>query len=184
MSEGAQEAYQQYLNQVSQLGKATNSDPSSQQQAQQQSSSGGGGFWHHVGNLLHGHSWNYVQATVTVTEIDTVREPNGAVTATTDAAGLIGMAAPTVAKNIHLGPLSAAASITNDPSMKNIGINLFGLTELGGAPMATTGALTDFMDWSVHNSTPGPKKAYGSDQLTPTPSTQDGGCQAAGLPSC
>ncbi len=71
--------------------------------AQQQSTSSGGGFWHHVGNLLHGHSWNYVQTTVTVTEIDTVREPNEAVTATTDAAGLIGMAAPTVAKECPFG---------------------------------------------------------------------------------
>ena len=31
----------------------------------QQQSSGGGGFWHHVGNLLHGHSWNYDGSSVT-----------------------------------------------------------------------------------------------------------------------
>jgi hypothetical protein len=135
-----------------------------------------------VGNLLHGHSWNYVRATVTETETYTVREPIPAVTAATDAAGLIGMAAPTVAKEIHLGPLSAGASIANDPSKKNIGINLFGLTELGGAPMATAGALVDFMSWSINNSTPGPQTDYGNDQLQPVtiPTQNDGACAAAG----
>jgi hypothetical protein len=68
--------------------------------------------------------------------------------------------------------------------MKNIGINLFGLTDVGAVPMATTGALVDFMDWSVNNSTPGPQKVYDNDQLQPMLPTQDGGCEAAGLPSC
>jgi hypothetical protein len=92
------------------------------------------------------------------------------------------MAAPTVAKDIHLGPFSAGASMINDPSMKNIGVNLFGLTELGGAPMATAGALTDFMDWSVKNSTPGPQKVYGNGQLqlVTIPTQNDGACAAAG----
>jgi RHS repeat-associated protein len=111
-------------------------------------------------------------------------EPNQSVTGATDAAGLLGMAAPKLTKRLHLGPLGAGVSILNDPSMKNIGVNLFGLTELGGAPMATTGALTDFMDWSVNNSSPGPQKVYGNDQLTPTLPVQDGGCEAAGLGPC
>lgn len=79
-------------------------------EAQQQSSSSGG-FWHHVSNLFHGHGWNYVKATVTVTETETVREPNEAVTAATDAAGLVGTVAPKVTEHLHLGPLSAGASI-------------------------------------------------------------------------
>jgi hypothetical protein len=92
------------------------------------------------------------------------------------------MVAPAVAKDIHLEPFSVAASITNDPSMTNIGINLLGLTELGAAPMATTGALTDFMDWSVKNSTPGPQKDYDNDQLQPVtiPTQNDGACEASG----
>lgn len=136
-----------------------------------------------MGNLLHGHSWNYVQTTVTVTETETVREPNEAVTAATDAAGLAGLAASEkIAK--PLGRLGAAASIMNDPSPKNITTNVLGLLPGFDGPMAITGAFNDFLDWGVNNSTPGPKKAYGSDQLTPTPPTQDGGCLAAGLPSC
>jgi hypothetical protein len=86
------------------------------------------------------------------------KRPNEAVTAATDAAGLIGMAAPTLAKDFHLGPLSAGASIANDPRMKNIVINFVGLTDLRAA-MATTGALVDFMDWSVNNSSPGRKRS-------------------------
>ncbi len=47
--------------------EALTSDPNTKAQ-QQSSSSGGGGFWSHVGNLLHGHSWNYgMRDSVTVT---------------------------------------------------------------------------------------------------------------------
>jgi RHS repeat-associated protein len=155
----------------------------SDQPAQQQNSSGGGGFWHHVSNLFHGHSWNFVRTTVAVTETDTVREPIEAVTAATDAAGIAGLAASEkIAK--PLGRLGAAASIMNDPSPKNITTNFLGLLPGFDGPMAITTTFNDFLTYGANNSTPGPKKASGSDQLTPTLPTQDGGCLAAGLPSC
>ena len=110
-------------------------------------------------------------------------EPNGYITTATDAAGIAGLvASEKIAK--PLGRLGAAASIMNDPSPKNITTNVLGLLPGLDGAMAITGAFNDFLDWGVSNSTPGPKKAYGSDQLTPTPPTQDGGCLAAGLPSC
>jgi RHS repeat-associated protein len=110
-------------------------------------------------------------------------EPKPSVTAATDAAGIAGLAASEkVAK--PLGRVGAAASILNDPSLKNITINVLGQIPGFEGPFAVTGAFNDFLDYGINNSTPGPKKAYGSDQLTPTPPTQDGGCLAAGLPSC
>lgn len=80
--------------------------------------------------------------------------------------------------------MGLAVSILNDPSPKNIGTNVLALLPGFDGPMAITGSFNDFLDWGTTNSIPGPKKAYGSDQLTPTLPTQDGGCLAAGLPSC
>jgi RHS repeat-associated protein len=120
----------------------------------------------------------------TVTSTETEHTPIPAVTGATDAAGLFSMTAPTVAKELHLGPFSAVASMINDPRMMNIGTNLFALTELGEAPMAPTTALTDFMEWSANNSTPGPQKPYDNDQLQPVviPTQNDGACAASGAP--
>ena len=143
---------------------------------------------HGLSNLFHGHSWNYINATVTTVEVEShvVREPNEYVTATTDAAGLAGLAVPErVAK--PLGRLGAVASILNDPSPNNIMTNVLGLFPGFEAPMAITGAFNDFLDWGVNNSHPGPVKAsdpFGPQELQPRLPAQDGGCLAAGLPSC
>lgn len=113
-------------------------------------------------------------------------EPNGYVTAATDAAGIAGLAASEkVAK--PLGRVGAAASILNDPSPKNIMTNVLGLLPGFDGPMAITGAFNDFLDWGVNNSTPGPQKVGDPtmpQQLQPGLPAQDGGCEAAGLPSC
>jgi RHS repeat-associated protein len=125
--------------------------PSAQQQpAQQQASSGGGGFWHHVGNLLHLHSWNYVQTTVTTTEVDTVREPNDAVTATADAASLATAFSEKLPWGV--GAAISGVSIANDHSTLNTTTNLLGLIPGYAGPMAVTGAFNDFFDYGAHNS--------------------------------
>lgn len=111
-------------------------------------------------------------------------EPNGYVTTGTDAAGIAGLAAPEkVAK--PLGRVGAAVSILNDPSPKNVVTNVLGLFPGFDGPMAITGAFNDFLDWGINNGTGRVSpKAYNNDQLTPTLPAQDGGCLAAGLPSC
>jgi RHS repeat-associated protein len=57
---------------------------------QQQNASSGGGFWHHVSNLLRGHSRNYIKATVTADDgvLIGVHEPNSHVDLATRAVGL------------------------------------------------------------------------------------------------
>jgi len=67
----------------------------------------------------------------------------------------------------------------------NVMTNVLGFFPGFDGPMATTGAFNDFLTWGAENGqgSVGPK-AYDSDQLTPTLPTQDGGCQAAGLPAC
>jgi hypothetical protein len=153
---------------------------------QQNGSSSGGGFLHWLGhglsNWAHLQSWNYIKATVTAEDVGPhePHEPNGYVTAATDAAGLGGLAASEkVAK--PLGRLGAAASILNDPSPKNITTNVLGLLPGFDGPMAITGAFNDFLDWGINNGTGRVSpKAYDNDQLRPTLPTQDGGCLAAG----
>jgi hypothetical protein len=111
-------------------------------------------------------------------------EPNGYVTGATDAAGLAGLAAPEMVAK-PLGRVGAAVSILNDPSPKNVTTNVLGLLPGFDGPMAITGAFNDFLDWGINNGTGRVSlKAYGNDQLTPTLPAQDGGCLAAGLPSC
>ena len=154
-----------------------------QEQAQQQSSASstdGGGFWSHVGNLFHGHSWDYVQTSVTTTETYAVGEPDAVVTAATDAVSVGALAAPKVAENIPLlGWFIAGISIANDPSHQNIESNVTGLIAPTSAP---TLAFIDLFDYGVNHSSPGPQKVYGNDQLQPvTIPTQNGGeCAAAG----
>ncbi len=97
-----------------------------------------------------------MRESVTVTILPA--KPIPAVTAVTDTAGLVGIAAPNVTKELHLGPLSAGASILNDRSAKNILTNLLGLVDGFDGPMATTGAFNDFLDWGVNSSTPGRKR--------------------------
>ncbi len=121
-----------------------------------------------------------MRESVTVTILPS--EPIPGVTAATDAAGLVGTVAPKVTEALHLGPLSAGASIWNDRSPQNITTNVLGLLPGFDGPMAITGAFNDFLDWGINNGTGRVSpKAYNNDQLTPTLPTQDGGCLAAGM---
>lgn len=168
-------------------GQATSVEDYMQQQAVHQQSglsesgsSQGGGFWHHVGNLLHGHSWNYAEVNVVQGEGE-VREPNEAVTAGTDIAGIVGLASETAGR--VMGPATALVSVLNNPSPKNKVTNLVLLIP-GFEGMAVPAALGDFMDYSINHSSSGPAKIYGNEELGPELSTQSGACDAAGLPSC
>jgi RHS repeat-associated protein len=175
--------YEAYLAMVN-ASAADGQSQSGTQQAQQQNGSSGGGFWsrlgQHFGNLFHGHSWNYGMR-----ELVTVRilpaEPIPGVTAATDAAGIVGLTSETAGK--VLGPAGAAVSIANDRSPKNITTNVLSLIP-GFEGMAIPAALTDFMDYSINHSRPGPQKVgdpTAPDELQPTLPTQDGGCLAAGM---
>ena len=99
------------------------------------------------------------------------REPSPVIMGVNDAVGLAGVAAPKVAEELHLGPAGAIVSIVNDPSKKNV-INT-GLGLAAGSGGAIMGAFTDFLDYGINNSNPGPQKAYNSDQLTPMLPSQD-----------
>jgi RHS repeat-associated protein len=153
------------------------------QQQNANSSSNGHSFWGHVSNLLHGHSWNYgMRESVTVRILPAGPIPG--ITALTDAAGLIS----TATKNTPLGVASAVGSVANDHSAQNVTTNAVGLIPGLGWQTGIMGAFIDFFDYGIHNSTPGPQKVGGDPtgpgELQPTLPTQDGGCEAAGLPSC
>jgi len=112
-----------------------------------------------------------------------VAENNGWITAATDVAGLVGLfLKEKVAK--PLGRWGSAISILNDPTPKNVTINVLGQAPGMDGPMAITGAFNDYLDYEINNSTPGPEKVYNQDQLVPALPQQDGGCQASGLPTC
>jgi len=146
---------------------------------QQGSSSGGGGFWSHVGNLLHGHSWNYGMR-FAVTHRILPAEPIPAVTAVTDVVGI----AATATKNTPLGIGSAIVSTANNPSTTNTLTNGLGLIPGFGWPMAITGAFNDWFDYGADHNRPGPQKVgdpTGPQDLHLELPTQDAGCQAAGL---
>jgi hypothetical protein len=81
-----------------------------------------------------------------------VREPNPAVTAATDAAGLLGIAAPAMSKKFGLGYATAIVSSSNDPTPQNITFNLLGLFDGFDAPFAITSVFNDFFDYGAHNS--------------------------------
>lgn len=155
--------------------------------AQQQSSSKGTGFWQGVSNLFHLHSWNYVKASVTA-EVDdsqshVVGAENPVVTFGTDAAGM----AASAFKIPKVGPASAVVNYVNDPSPKSFVTNGLGLIPGLDWPVGITGAYIDFFDYGIHNSHPGPQKVGDPtmpQQLQPGLPAQDGGCEAAGLPSC
>ena len=110
-------------------------------------------------------------------------EPDPVVTAAADAAGLVA----TATKNTPLGVASAIVSVKNDPSTQN---KIF--TGIGLAPgfewgVGIMGALTNFMDWSINNSSPGPKKVGDpttSQQLQPELPTQPSDCQMFGVDGC
>jgi RHS repeat-associated protein len=156
------------------------------QQAQGQDQGKKCGFFcrmgHGLSNLFHGHSWNYINATVTtvVVESHVEREPNESVTATADVINLAAAATETV----PLGAFGAIASIKNDPSTTNKATNLLGLVRGFDWPMAITGTFNDWLSWGTNNSTPGTKKVYDNHELQHTLPTQDAGCEAAGLPAC
>lgn len=130
-----------------------------------------------MGNLLHLHSWNYVQTTVTTTEVDTVREPNDAVTATADAASLATAFSEKLPWGV--GAAISGVSIANDHSTLNTTTNLLGLIPGYAGPMAVTGAFNDFFDYGAHNSKGTPSDTWKGD-WTPGYSTGDG--NAGGLP--
>ena len=154
---------------------------------QQPNSSGGTGFWgrlgHHLGNLFHGHSWNYMKASVTATQIDKfaiVGANNPTITAVTDTSSVVAA----VAKLPMVGPVSTGLSILNNPSPTNIGIGAVGLLDAPSA--AVTGVFIDLFDYGIHNSNPGFKKV--GDPTAPLElhqelPTQDDGCMASGLDS-
>ncbi len=110
------------------------------------------GLGHGLSNLFHGHSWNYIKATVTAEDVgshEVIREPNPTVTAITDLAGIAGLAADGKVGKV-LGPLGAAASIGNDPSNKmNDVINILGLVK-GFEGLAITGAFNDLLEYGIH----------------------------------
>ena len=109
-------------------------------------------------------------------------EPIPAVTVVTDGAGLVGVVAPKVAEELHLGPLSAAASILNDRSNTNLFTNLLGLLPGFGGPMAITGAFNDWFDYGIHHNEPGEPKHYDDPELRyGIPVQDDPGCAVAGL---
>ena len=155
--------------------------------AQQQNPSKGTGFWQGVSNLFHLHSWNYVKASVTA-EVDdsqshVVGAENPVVTFGTDAAGM----AASAFKIPKVGPVSAVVNYVNDPSPKSFVTNGLGLIPGLDWPVGITGAYIDFFDYGIHNSHPGPQKVGDPtmpQQLQPGLPAQDGGCEAAGLPSC
>jgi RHS repeat-associated protein len=95
-------------------------------------------------------------------------KPNPVVTAAADAAGLVGVVAPKVSKELHLGPISAGVSILNDPSKENITNNAIGLVT--GPAGAIMGAFVDFLDWGFHNSNPGTSTWQGEPILGSGPS--------------
>jgi RHS repeat-associated protein len=103
----------------------------------------GPGFWSHVGNLLHGHAWNYkMRAEVTSTVVPAVEEPNGYVTAVTDGVGLVTPFAGKVGD--RLGKVGALINFANDPTPKSYVENFlpFLFPELG-IPLAVYGAADD-----------------------------------------
>ena len=84
-------------------------------------------FWSRLGhgfsNLLHGHSWNYIKATVTAEDVgphEVMREPNPAVTAVADSMGV----AAAVTKNTPLGIASSVVSVANDRSKLNVALTV------------------------------------------------------------
>ncbi|WP_420239028.1 hypothetical protein ACOBR2_05415 [Telmatobacter bradus] len=112
---------------------------------QQNASSSGGGFWHrlgqHLGNIFSGHSWNYMMRESVTTRI-LPAEPNGYVTAATNAAGLIAPAAGKAGK--VLGPVGSIINFANDPSPKSAVMNgLPFLVPETGVPLAIYGAAED-----------------------------------------
>jgi RHS repeat-associated protein len=81
-----------------------------------------------------------------------IHEPRPSVTAATDAAGIVGIVAPKVSENLHLGPAAAIVSISNDPSKTNVVVNILGLAKGFDAPMAITGAFNDAFDYGINHS--------------------------------
>jgi RHS repeat-associated protein len=76
---------------------------------------------HHVGNVVSGHSWNYLRESVT-SRIVPESEPNPVVAVATDALGIAGAATG----HTSLGYLGAATSLANDQSLQNV------VTTVGG----------------------------------------------------
>jgi hypothetical protein len=100
---------------------------------------------------------------------------NERITIYTDVTGVIAAAT----RSTPLGLISTAASVANNHSTQNKVIAGIGLIPGFDVGMGITGALTDYMDYGINNSTPGPQKAYNNHQLEYTIPTQDDVAEAA-----
>ena len=104
-----------------------------------------GGFWSQLGhgfkNLLHGHSWNYIKATVTTIQRDlyVIGTSRGTVTAATDAVGV----AAAASGNTALGMVNGGVSVANDHGPVNVGLTLFGAFPETAIPAAGLAANID-----------------------------------------
>jgi RHS repeat-associated protein len=171
--EGTAEQCQQ--NKQQEWGNAFQANAQKVAAQNKENSSKGGGFWHrlgqHFGNLFSGHSWNFgMRESVTTRIVTEVREPNAAVTAATDAAGIVA-----AVKDVKgLGYASAAVSVANDHSTQNITINVLGFIPGLDVPIAINGAFIDAFDYKMHQDTPGHDKS----QVIPTNVCEDGACIA------
>jgi RHS repeat-associated protein len=107
-----------------------------------------GGFWsrlgQHLGNLFHGHSWNYGMRESVTTRImpgseSNQSEPNPSVAVGTDALGIFGEA--TGRKG--LGYVGSLISIANDHSFPNLVMTGFSLAPEIGGPVGAVAAVQD-----------------------------------------
>jgi hypothetical protein len=158
--------------------------------AQQQSSnysSNGTGFWSHVGNLLHGHSWNYrMRESVTMTiEPESESEPNPYVAVGTDALGVVGAATD----HPGLGYVGSAISLKNDLSAPNLVMTGMSFVPFVGEAVGAVTAVQDVGmlagKWITNNvmsptinAIPGNTMDNGNGISIPTPEAQ---CVASGM---
>jgi RHS repeat-associated protein len=110
------------------------------------------------------------------------REPNPAVTAATDVAGIVAAVSPKVGG--VLGPATAIASVLNNPSLPNIGLNAVGLIPELSLPTAIIGAEADlatYVEGRILQAAPVDFVNNGEGTLIHDPTTEDrciafGGC--------
>ncbi len=150
------------------------------QKAQNQSS-----FWsrlgHGLSNLFHGHSWNYIKATVTAEDVgphEVIREPNPYVAIGTDALGIVGTRYPIV------GYLGSAISVRNDPSATNVAITGAAFVPVVGEAVGAVAVVQDvatpvaqgFVDHvmtPMFNAAPPQNIEDGNGHLIPNPAFQE-----------
>jgi RHS repeat-associated protein len=135
--------------------------------AHNNTSSSGGGFWsrlgHGLSNLFHGHSWNYVKTSVTVTQTD--QYGNTLVdTRPSSPAATVGLITGVVGTAVGgkpgavMGLVSAGESEVLDHSPGNSFLNLLGLIPEEAPSSAIMGIFVWGFDYGINNSHPGPQK--------------------------